>query len=84
MQPLSTCSCELGDRHWGRTGWHFRFATAGDLPRSMTHRWDEDLRREVPIDDELIQRVADGYKDQWIAIEKCPHYWKVAVNDDLY
>jgi len=50
----------------------------------MTHRWDEDLRREVPIDDELIQRVADGYKDQWIAIEKCPHYWKVAVNDDLY
>lgn len=84
MQPISSCSCELGDRHWGRSGWHFRFAAVGDLPQSMTHRWDEDLRRQVPIGDELIDALSARYREQWFAVERCPHYWKAAGDESLY
>lgn len=69
---------------WGRAGWHFRFFRLGDIPRQMRTTYNQEMRREESIPEEQIERLMESYRGRWVAVERCPHYWRKAGKEKLY
>jgi hypothetical protein len=57
---------------------------AGSMPETMTHRFDQETRTMVKLPEAEIEALKRSYDGKWVAVERCPHYWRKAGAEDLY
>lgn len=83
-QPVSSCTCPLEEGVWGRSGWHFRYVRLGDIPKEMRTIYNSETNRDEPISEAKIESIAATYRGKWVAVERCPHYWRAVAKEELY